>query len=593
LSAGAIQTLFRIFDVYGDQLSAEAWSICLNEVMFKLLTSIETQLEVAHDPESTISEKDKIGWNETTAVVLNGITKLLADYLDVVSSHETFKTSWKTLLNHFKVLLGFEVLEINTAVFKALRQILSRGNKESTDFDESSLDLAWALWSESLPAVKRDRTEKRFDNQDYFIAYVAAFEESYRLIEAYLGVDRVRRVLRLLREVIQQASAGYSPDIEYLTPLQTRVLETVKMIRTNIQGAPAALISQVAEFVELAYEPKQPTDEKQQPTYVALSKASMTLSESMILSHSADQGIYTSGAVASSLSALAKPITLKYAFPITTKTIPPWRQATTSSLAILKAILPIITTLNLKEDITRSIWTAIVTIANGITTADCDDAPSSTITTDQDFDISSFLALRELITPSLGSPSIPDKTRRTYTESLFHMSLIHAPQPEELPQVNTELLSILYKPRKGRTIDPPPSPRAKISYVCFDELISLVTLHDSSPTRIKLAQAAAPYLILRAGLTIRAYIADQPLRGRMPQPLSQRKELMYILKALVKLRCEPDAIPDMVGVESEGKKHLLRLYPLLAKGVRAAARDEEVLELMGRALDEVGMEFGV
>lgn len=68
---------------------------------------------------------------------------------------------------------------------------------------------------------------------------------------------------------------------------------------------------------------------------------------------------------------------------------------------------------------------------------------------------------------------------------------------------------------------------------------------------------------------------------------------MYILKALVKLRCEPDAIPDMVGVESEGKKHLLRLYPLLAKGVRAAARDEEVLELMGRALDEVGMEFGV
>ena len=132
-----------------------------------------------------------------------------------------------------------------------------------------------------------------------------------------------------------------------------------------------------------------------------------------------------------------------------------------------------------------------------------------------------------------------------------------------------------------------------MSYVCFDELVALVTAHDNSASRVKIAQAAAPYLILRAGLTLRAYIADQPLRGRMPQPLSQRKELMYILKAMVKLSCEPEAIPDAPGVESEGKKHLHRLYPLLAKAVRAAARDQEVLELLGKALDEVGMEFGI
>jgi hypothetical protein len=35
------------------------------------------------------------------------------------------------------------------------------------------------------------------------------------------------------------------------------------------------------------------------------------------------------------------------------------------------------------------------------------------------------------------------------------------------------------------------------------------------------------------------------------------------------------------------------LYPLLVKAVRAAARDQEVLEWIGQALDEVGMEFGV
>ena len=226
--------------------------------------------------------------------------------------------------------------------------------------------------------------------------------------------------------------------------------------------------------------------------------------------------------------------------------------------------------------------------------ADCNNAiETSDIKTDEDFDIASFRTLRDLITPSLGSPTIPDKTRRAYTESLFHMSLIHAPQPGELPEANQELLASLYQPRKGRTIDPEPSPRSKMSYICFDELVSLVALHDSSTPRIKLAQAAAPYLILRAGLTLRAYTADQPLRGWMPQPLSQRKELLYILRALAELKCEPKAIPDTPGVESEARKHLHRLYPLLAKTVRAAARDQEVLEWIGRALDEVGMELGV
>jgi hypothetical protein len=567
--------------------------------MFRLLSSIETQLETIAEPDSDISEKDRIGWNETTVVVLSGITNLLADYLDVVSSHATFATSWQTLLRHFKALLDFKILDINTSVFKALRNILSKGNLPDgpkPNFDRQALDMAWGLWSNSLPIIEADPSVKRFDNQGYLIAYVSVVHEIYRLTQTDIDDDRVRRMLTLLREAIEQASAAtYSADIEYLTPLQTQVLESLNMIRTNIEGVPAALISQVAEFVGLAFEPRNTSGlEAQRPTYVALSKASMTLSESLIIAHSTDHDMYNSGALSASLSALAKPIVLKYSFPTITKSVSPWRQATTSSLAILKSILPIITKVDLKEEVMRSIWQSIVTIANGITRADCTDLPETVnIKDDQEFDIASFLALRELITPALGASFIPDKTRRIYTESLFQMSLIHAPQPQELPQVNQELLAGLYQPRKGRTVDPTPSPRSKISYVCFDELVSLVSLHDSSDARIKLAQAAAPYLILRAGLTLRAYIADQPLRGRMPQPLSQRRELLYVLKALVRLRCEPDAIPDAPGVESDGKKHLHRLYPLVAKAVRAAARDQEVLEWLGKALDEVGMEFGL
>ncbi|KAG9230550.1 endosomal peripheral membrane protein-like protein [Amylocarpus encephaloides] len=598
LRNSAIQTLLRIFDAYGDQLNSEAWSMCLKSVIFKLLLSIRKQLEATNGKKSSVSDKDRIGWNETTVVVLSGITNLLADYLDTLSSHPTFNDSWSTLLGHYKSLINFKILDINTSVFNSLRHILSRGNlpsDEKQNFGRPAIDQAWELWSHSLPVVQADPAENRFDNQKYLVAYVSALQEIYRLVEDDLDASKVRKMLKLLREAIQQASAAtYTADVEHLTPLQGQVLESLKMIRTDIVGVPGALITQVSDLVGLAFEPKDTASDTQRPTYVALSKASMNLIERLVLAHSSDLGIYDCNAITSTLSALARPIILKYSFPTITKSVSPWRQATISAIAILRSIVPVITKANIKEDVVKAMWKAIVTIGNAITVADCKQAgPNIDLKADQEFDITSFLELRALITPALGSNVIPDKTRRVYTESLFHTSLIHAPPSSELPATNQELLGSLYKPRKGRTIDPPPSLRTRMSYVCFNELVSLVSFTDSSEARIKLAQAAAPYLILRPGLTLRAYIADQPLRGRMPQPLSQRKELLYILQALVKLRCEPDAIPDAPGVESEGKKHLHRLYPLLSKAIRAAAMDQEVLEWLGKALDEVGMEFGV
>lgn len=86
---------------------------------------------------------------------------------------------------------------------------------------------------------------------------------------------------------------------------------------------------------------------------------------------------------------------------------------------------------------------------------------------------------------------------------------------------------------------------------------------------------------------------DQPLRGRMPQPLSQRRELLYILRRLISLECEPRAIPDAPGAVSDTRKHLHHLFPLVSKAVRVAWRDQEVLNELGRVMDIVGEEMGV
>ena len=81
----------------------------------------------------------------------------------------------------------------------------------------------------------------------------------------------------------------------------------------------------------------------------------------------------------------------------------------------------------------------------------------------------------------------------------------------------------------------------------------------------------------------------------MPQPLSQRKELGWILERLVQLKSEPEAIPDTPNVESDGRKHLLRLYPLLVGATRVAANsgDANISKLLTEALEVVGIELGM
>lgn len=621
---GAIQTLLRIFDAYGDHLSPEAWSICINSVLFKLLTSIEEELESANEADG--DDKDKSEWNETAVVVLNGISALLANYLDVLTQHPSFNTLWKDLLSHFGRLLDFRILNVNTAVFNALGKILSHTQDLKTPFNDETSEVSWELWSRGIPTSKEE-DEEQADNQNCLLAYVSALRDVYRLVNTNLDVERVRRMLVLLREAMQQASMGsYVMDVENMTPLQAKILDAVCMVRVDITGVPSAVISQVAEFATLAFGADTTKATPKKRTFVAMSKTSMDILQNLVLDSASDGDIYTSGAFTDALSALSRPISLKYGFPVVTKSEQPWRLATTTALTVLESTLSQVRAHDIPVATVRSIWEEIAAIADGIVSADCSQAPleGSTIAEDEAFDVEAFTKLRDLIIPSLGSEKIPDKTRRAFAESLFRTSIIHEPSPEEIKildgSTGDALATLLHKARHGRTKTSLPTRRPRMSYLCLDELFSLVSAHDDPSTpsitvqpptpkfplaggpgeapsalHTRIARAAAPLLILRASLALRSYVADQPLRGRMPQPLSQRRELLHVLGRLTGLRSESEAIPDVEGVESENRKHLVRVYPLLvrAAGVAGGCGDEGVLGCVGEALGVVGGEFGV
>lgn len=576
--------------------------MCTQLIIFKMLGAIEQRLRAAAESDPSDATGFQTAWIDTMVLVLNGVSKLLSSYIHVLTKETHFKDCWKRLLDHCQSLLTLSILDINTAVFKALSQILDAARKQPEApaiLDQESLHMVWTLWSRGLPQAN----EGLFgvNNQECLLAYIASFKQLYPMINHNTDLGQTRRILILLHEAVKEAKlASYSTDIEHSTPLQSEVMEVLQMLRTDIPGAPAILVQHVADFVSLAFENIRHTErQKDHPTYVALSKSAMTILRSLIVAHAENAGIYTGSGLASALSALAKPITIKYGFPIQTKSTPPWKHATGTAIAILQATVPALredpsTSLSggIATEDGRAIWDAIIQASNAIIAADvANGLLFSKVKDGEEFDIQSYQTLRALIIPALGHSNIPDKTRRAYTDAIFRTSIIHTPEPRELPQPGEDFLASLYKVRKGRTVDPKPSLRSKMSYVCLEELFSLVTARSGSPEGILLAKSAAPFLIMRVSLTLRAYTADQPLRGLMPQPLSQRKELLFILKALVELECEHDAIPDMPGVEGGAKNHLYRLYPLLAKAIRAAAKDQEVLEWLGKALDAVGKEI--
>lgn len=663
LRNSAIQTLLRIVHAYGSSLAPQAWSICVKYVIFKLLSSIEDNLRSVMNEGAR--EDIRSEWNETAVVVVQGVSSLLASYLDVLTGYPAFTALWQDLIGHFATLLDLQAPEINSATFSSLGGILSKCDESGkSSFDKATIDLAWNLWSRGIPMTQQPDGGKFEDNQKSLISWVEALLELYRLIQADLTLERVRRMLILLREAMEQAFPGsYASDIEYVTPLQSRILQVFKIVRTDIPGVPSAMISQVAEFVALAFsEDKvaQPATAKR--TYIAMSKDGMEILQYHILSNATDSDIYNSGAFSQALIALSKPITLKYDFPIVTKSEQPWKVATTSVLTVLESTLPQVRAAKIPRATVQQIWDVVIGISNGIITANYESAPpSADINADQDFDIASFRGLRELIIPALGSEKISDQTRSAYAAGLFQTSIIHAPTPAEAEVTFTtkkqmlgeldQALGVLCRPRNGRTIDPKPTKRKEISYVCLDELFEIVSAHDetaaapeitlqpptprfpppgtshssntpldplkspvpdttgSSPQQseashggtesshdlyVRLARTAAPYLALRAALALRAFVSDQPLRGRMPQPLSQRRELERILQSLIELHSEPKAIPGFPRLDSQSARHLYALYPLLVKAMMVVnPGDDKVVRLVTEALDVVGKTLGL
>lgn len=585
---GALHTLFNIFDAAGQQMNPAAWHMCYRTIIFEMLNANEVNYESRQSIDS--SQHDEINlakWTETAIIMVGGVSKLFVQTCGRIIAEGHFPDMWNQLLKPLKAILDRGSLDLSTAVYAAITKMLT-GIEEVEKVGKSSIVLAWNIWKDSNPVLHSDNPKGNNDNQECSIAYLDWLQQIYRLIGREMQVEQVRAVTQRLRSIIIGSKAAfYSVDLDLTTKVQKHVLESLKKMPAEAPGAFTETYKLLIEFVCLAY---KHGGAKKGQTYVALSKAAMDLLRSGITDHvravqTVDPDLLTQG-----IAALSIPIRLKYRWHLEGKEPKTWRKATTTALAILESCIPRVVSL---QDNT-AFWDTVVDINDGIMAADFELCLSpSEILRDQDFDIEAYSRLRRLLIPGIESHEIPDSIRLKYAQSLFNHSIVHAPHPEDLARPGQDLLQGLLTKHIGRTQHLPPNPRSKLCYVLLDELFNLVSVQDGSPDSLKLAQVSSPFMILRAGITIKAYVYDQPLRGRMPQPRSQKQELLLILQKLQELKSEPRAFANSPGVTSENKMHLYRLYSLLVRATEATWRDDDVTGALRRIMTAIGESFGV
>ncbi|PWW76041.1 hypothetical protein C7212DRAFT_194823 [Tuber magnatum] len=598
---GSVQTLFRIFDTYGHQLGPQAWSSCLKIVVFKMMNITPTDEKESDVPKVRAAERKQ--WDDTINLVLNGIGTLYSNYFEVFAKQSEFRNTWSVFIRYLEALLERRSFEVNTTVFVVLKHVLERvGGPDNLDLP--STEDVWKMWSgQGVKLVEGNIDASRAGVQETLLAYVDSFKPLYGLLEPVISADMVGKTLALLREcIIFPDAPAYFQDIDILTPLQAVILEAIQMIRTDIPGIPSLTLKQVADLSTLAYRPPHtPQSTKVRiPSYIALATQSMSILETVSSRNVENSEIYTTGALSSVLSALKLPISLKYDFTCATSSAPAkrpsqWIPATKMALSVITKALPAISKLNIGEAHQKEVWKLIVEIIGNVVSGNTTNIDEATLISDETFDISSFREFRGLIIPPLGRAVVPDEVVQAYVKSIFKSSILYDIAELEHPASTDISLSSLSIRRHGKTSELELVRRSRMSYACLDELFALVAVNASDSEELqRLAAAAAPYLVLRVGRVFQHYVSDQPLRGRMPQPVCQRQEMIYVLKRLVDLDSGVKTVPaDSGHIPPSGKRHLFKLLPLLSQCIAVAQGDQEILGWLAKAMDEIGGALGV
>ncbi|KAF3939505.1 hypothetical protein ABW19_dt0207543 [Dactylella cylindrospora] len=585
---GSIQTLFRIFDSYGHILGPKAWNSCLNIVVFKMMSSTEALLQ-----EGNLATSERKQWDETVVLVLKGTGNLYTNFLNMFQLQASFETIWTTYIRYLRHLLDWRSFEVTKTVYKELARLLEKATT-SEEISFASRREAWDLWAlQGKILVEGVEGGSSNNSQETLTAFIDAFRPLYKLMGSTMQTSNVEQALGVFREcMLYPELPAYFFDVETMSALQLSIIESIKTISTDSTEWTSLVLKELAFLSRLPYKANSaPEGKNRSPSYVAVASNILGSLAGLCLKHaSSGPEIYDSNAIYEVLGAICEPIQLKYEFRtgVTTRKETLWIQATRVSLQILTDLIPLLDKIPLSDEVLIKIWEEIVSIVSAVVTANCDDEDVDTVTRDEEFYMKSFEKLRALVIPRLGRGLIPEELAERYVESIFNASLLYRVNDGEL-DISFKGSNVRPDPLFGCTSDLVLERRSRMSYVCLNELFELCRNRTDGDEWISLAQVAIPWMLLRVSIVLRRFAADQPLRGKTPQPRCQRKEILYIIHKFTQLQCAGfgEGLGKPTSTE-DSKRHLVIMFPFISQAARVAYGDSELLSLLTRSLDEIG-----
>jgi hypothetical protein len=589
----AFQIVCSICKNHGAQISAGSWNVLLHTVVIGILC--DNAAAVSSNADKPVPEVSVQTAQEMTDIILEGTSAVLAQHARIIENIAELPQLWDLFANTLETLLVNGNYSTSAAIYKSLTTILTTVDVPLQKWQQP-VQRTFTLWSSRIPPVPTQQNTKQ-DNQAAFAAYADLATDLYRLMSQELTEQQTATIIDNAFACVRESKAPYyGADIHALSPLQDKVLNLLQSLRTDIPGSKPRLVTTAAAAVLLHTETANQDNKSGRPSYIALAGESIDWLQHLITTHAQDSGLCGTDAIQKAVESLQIVNSRKYSTKQDYKGTMLWRRATAAAVAVAQSVLQKTLSSAVTKETSTALWTGFVRISGAIVTAN--DLHTfgdvQRIYEDQLSDIAAYEALRQILVPRLGSSELPDSVRETFAQSLFEASIIHQIEKCELPAHGSPVLESIGTIRRGR-MNVPFSQREQMSYVCLKELVTLSSEQpDSSPEQERIAQAVAPLLVLRLAIPIRAYIADQPLRGRAPQPLSELEELLFCFEQIEKLRLRPTALPHAKTVGAGGEKaHLSYLYPLLAKAIKTAgdrwSGAEEVLEPLQETLERLAV----
>ncbi|KAK1219528.1 Endocytosis and vacuole integrity protein [Marasmius sp. AFHP31] len=479
---GAIQTMFRTMQLYGETLSEETWDQCVWKVTFPLLDALTEEIRkrvgitsgnMSDDTQSGAQGLEMVpeeqAWDESKILAFQSIGSIFHDFLGSKIIHlESFTKAWDVFTTHIQDSVLLDNRTISTPALRCLEKVVKAASSEKVTADQKDrTSYIWQrIWDmldivggtvikKSGPGSQSPTTPdagmtvtiglpKPF-TQESLVALVDVVQCTRALSRALEGqewpLERLERLMVILKGVLMYSnSLDYRPDIDALPPLQTVVMDAVNGIDLSTPGSPSMVLKDLAEFTTLPFlaafdVPQLPGSQtpKKKVTYIALAKKTMPLLVDLVVRFKDSVDIYVDGTIESVLTAYSIPIKLKYDCPAPSKhgkDEPLWKTATTCFLRIVKEIASRITGKGevVSDECVAGIWRQILDVFKGGILADCTPAlsfPLEAQESEENFDLALLSSLEIDVLPYLGDSRIPDDVLRMLPNMLSQGSRLY------------------------------------------------------------------------------------------------------------------------------------------------------------------------